>query len=171
MAKRPVKRNTRKRPVSKRKKAKKGFPFLAIILATLLIGFICYFVFGVDKPEKVIAPHTNIVKKVDVLPAKPEPRWEYEKTLKVKEVEVDIPKKQLPTHSYLLQCASFRNLDDAETLKVRIAFQGLNTTIKKTTDWYRVTLGPYERKRLAEKDRHKLQRVHIDGCIIIYSKL
>ncbi|AGH80001.1 cell division protein FtsN [Psychromonas sp. CNPT3] len=171
MAKRPVKRTTRKRPVSKRKQAKKGFPFLAVTIATLLIGFIGYFVFAVDKPEPIKVVQPTIVKKVDLLPEKPEPRWEYEQALKVKKVEVDIPEKQLSTRPYLMQCGSFRNLKDAETLKVRIAFQGLNTVIKKTNNWYRVVLGPYERKRLAEKDRHKLQRARIDGCMIWYWNL
>ena len=32
--------------------------------------------------------------------------------------------------------------------------------------WYRVILGPYETKRAAERDRHKLQRAKIYGCAI-----
>ena len=50
--------------------------------------------------------------------------------------------------------------------KVRIAFQGLSSEVRKTGNWYRVILGPYERKRPAEKDRHKLQRAKIHGCQI-----
>ncbi|WP_094751298.1 SPOR domain-containing protein [Psychromonas sp. CD1] len=168
MAKKPLKRTTRKRPVSKKKQARKGFPFLAVGIAILLIGFIGYFVFAVDKPEEVVVYPKNIIKEVEVLPEKPEPRWEYEKTLKTKEIKVDIPKKQVSKRPYLMQCGSFRRLNDAETLKARIAFQGLNTIIKKTTTWYRVVLGPYDNKRLAEKDLHKLQRANINGCMIWY---
>ena len=32
--------------------------------------------------------------------------------------------------------------------------------------WYRVIIGPYQSKRLAEKQRHTLQRAKINGCKI-----
>jgi cell division protein FtsN len=86
--------------------------------------------------------------------------------LKDKEVVVDIPEKEKSTRRYQMQCGSFRNQGDAESLKAKIAFQGLTSQVKKTGDWYRVILGPYERKRPAEKDRHKLQRAKINGCQI-----
>ena len=79
---------------------------------------------------------------------------------------VDIPKETKPSVPYQMQCGSFRNKDDAESLKANIAFQGLESNVKKTGTWYRVILGPYERKRLAEKERHKLQRAKINGCQI-----
>lgn len=163
-----TKRTTRKRPASKRNQPKKGFPFLAAAVALLLIGFIGYFVIGVEKPEitKVIKKQT--VKKEELLPEKPQPQWEYEKTLKTKEVKVEIPEQKKPTRPYQMQCGSFRKQGDAESLKAKIAFQGLNSTVKKTGNWYRVILGPYDRKRLAEKERHKLQRAKINGCMIWY---
>jgi len=158
----------RKSPVSKRNQAKKGFPFLAVFAALLLMSFIGYFMFAVDKPAEPVVKKKQKVKKEEVLPEKPQPKWEYENTLKTKEIEVDIPvevKKQRP---YQMQCGSFRRQGDAESLKARIAFQGVTSQVKKTGNWYRVILGPYKRKRLAEKDRHKLQRAKINGCRIWY---
>ena len=104
--------------------------------------------------------------KEEVLPEKPQPKWDYVDALKTKEVEVDIPEEKKPSKPYQMQCGSFRNKSDAESLKATIAFQGLESTVKKTGNWYRVILGPYDRKRLAEKQRHILQRAKINGCAI-----
>lgn len=167
-----AKKTARKRQVSKRNQPKKGFPFLATFAALLLMGFIGYFVFAVDKPAEtpVVVSKKPTLKKEEQLPEKPQPKWEYENVLKTKEVEVDIPVEKKPTRPYQMQCGSFRRLADAQSLKARIAFQGLNSEVRKTNSgkWYRVILGPYERKRLAEKERHKLQRARINGCQIWY---
>ncbi|WP_028864618.1 SPOR domain-containing protein [Psychromonas aquimarina] len=160
------KKAPRKRPVSKRNSPKKGFPFLASFAALLLIAFIGYFIFAVEKPEPAAVIKKQHVKKEEVLPEKPQPQWEYEDALKEKEVVVDIPAAKKATDPYQMQCGSFRRKEDAESLKAQIAFQGLNSQVKKTGNWYRVILGPYERKRVAEKERHKLQRARINGCQI-----
>lgn len=156
----PSKRN------NKRKQPKQGFPFIASFVALLLVGFIAYFVFAVEKPPEKPKHQQKTIIKEEVLPEKPQPKWDYVDTLKTKEVVVDIPKEIKSSVPYQMQCGSFRNKDDAESLKANIAFQGLESTVKKTGSWYRVILGPYERKRLAEKQRHKLQRAKINGCQI-----
>lgn len=168
MAKSPQKKST-KRPTNgrnnKRKQAKQGFPFIATFIALALIGFIAYFVFAVEKPPAKPKPKKTIVKE-EVLPEKPQPMWDYVDTLKTKEVTVDIPVDEKPTKPYQMQCGSFKNRGDAESLKAKIAFQGLESIVKQTGNWYRVILGPYDRKRLAEKERHVLQRAKINGCKI-----
>ncbi|WP_354622817.1 SPOR domain-containing protein [Psychromonas sp. MME2] len=151
---------------SKKNKSNNGFPLLAILLATLLMAFIGYFIFAVDKPDPAPAVKAPVTKKEELLPEKPQPKWEYEKALKEKEIVVDLPVAKKSTNKYQMQCGSFRKNDDAQALKASIAFQGLNSQVKLTGSWYRVILGPYERKRLAEKDRHKLQRARINGCQI-----
>ena len=161
------KKSVRRNPVSKRNQPKKGFPFLAVAIALLLIGFICYFIFAVEKPAPALSvKKKEQINKEELLPEKPLPQWEYEGMLKDKEVLVDIPEEKRATTPYQMQCGSFRKKEDAESLKAQIAFQGLNSLVKKTGDWYRVILGPYERKRVAEKERHKLQRARINGCQI-----
>lgn len=168
----PVKKDRRAAP-KRPKKSKQGFPFLALTIALLLSGFIGYFIFAVEKPEPVKVVTKPAVKKEESLPDKPQPKWQYEESLPSKEVLVDIPEEEVNTRPYQMQCGSFRKQDDAETLKARIAFQGLESTVKKATSkksgvWYKVILGPYDRKRLAEKERHKLQRAKINGCQIWY---
>lgn len=162
-----AKKNTRSAP-KRPAKGKQGFPFLAVSIALVLSAFIGYFIFAVDKPEPVEIIKQQPVKKEELLPEKPQPKWQYEESLPTKEVVVDIPEKEKNTRPYQMQCGSFRKLNEAESLKARIAFQGLNSTVKKTGSWYRVILGPYDRKRVAEKERHKLQRAKINGCQIWY---
>lgn len=166
-AKRPV-RKTAKRPVNKKKKSNKGISLpVLIILALVLITFLGYFIFVEDKPEATkVQEHVFIKKKEEALPKKPIDKWEYVDDLKVKEVEVDLPKKKASTKTYQMQCGSFKTKKQAESLKAKIAFQGLNSQIKKTGNWYRVILGPYKRKRLAERDKHKLQRSKVYGCAV-----
>lgn len=161
-------RATAKRP---NKNTKQGFPFLAIGIAVVLCIFIGYFIFAVEKPAQVeVATKKQHVHKEDALPEKPQPKWQYEESLPTKEVVVDIPEEDKNTQPYVMQCGSFRKQHDAESLKARIAFQGLNSSVKKTGTWYRVILGPYERKRAAERDRHKLQRAKIHGCQVWFWK-
>jgi len=162
----PKKPVVRKRAAVRNKTAKKGVPYLAVLGALLIIGFISYFMFWVEKPLAQQLVDKPAYKKEEVLPEKPQPTWEYEYTLKTKQIDVDIPEVVEETRPYQMQCASFRAKADAESLKAKIAFQGLNSEVRKTGNWYRVILGPYERKRPAEKDRHKLQRAKINGCQI-----
>lgn len=149
-------------------KENQGFPFLAVIIAILLSSFIGYFMFAVEKPAPVVLVKKQTIQKEELLPEKPQPKWQYEESLPSKEVQVDIPEEKKNTRPYQMQCGSFRKQKDAESLKARIAFQGLNSIVKKTGSWYRVILGPYDRKRIAEKERHKLQRAKINGCQIWY---
>jgi cell division protein FtsN len=162
----PKKRITSKRRVRKKTQPKKGFPTLAVLAILLLIVFLGYFIFAVEKPEQQVIINNEAPKKEEELPEKPQPQWDYENSLITNEVKVEIPVVTKPTRPYQMQCGSFRKKKDAESLKVRIAFQGLSSEVRKTGNWYRVILGPYERKRPAEKDRHKLQRAKIHGCQI-----
>lgn len=105
----------------------------------------------------------------DALPEPPTEKWTYFDELQNKVVEVDSydVKQQGP---YQMQCASFRNKKDAEVLKAKIAFTGLSSKIRKAKGtngiWYKVVLGPFERKRMAENAKHKLKRNKINGCQI-----
>ena len=172
MAKRPVQRKKaaaasktrRRRPVKAKKSSGSGL-MIAMVAALVIIIGVGYLIFSGD--EKVETKKRALpIAPAEVLPEKPEPNWSYESNLKTKEVVVDVPEKKKAKLDYQMQCGSFRVESDANALKARIAFQGLNSRVRKTGDWYRVILGPYKRKRLAEKERHKLQRAKINGCAI-----
>ena len=121
-----------------------------------------------DKPKTEAKKPTKL--QVKPLPTKPKEQWSYIENLPQKKVEVELPEAKQNTRPYLMQCGSFRSSSDAQSLKVRIAFQGLQSEVRHTTGsngaWYRVVLGPYPTKRGAEKDRHILQRANIQGCQI-----
>ncbi|HIP76729.1 MAG TPA: cell division protein [Psychromonas hadalis] len=158
-----AKKRTRKRPVKAKKSSGSGLVF-AIIAVLAIVAGIGYMIFSSDAKVKDTKRYLPKERAVEALPEKPEPNWSYETNLKTKEVVVDIPEKKKSTREYQMQCGSFKRETDAQSLKAKIAFQGLNSQVKKTGSWYRVILGPYKRKRTAEKERHKLQRAKINGC-------
>jgi len=172
----PAKRSKRgplKRPRKKKASvAKRGLSMIYVILATALIVLIFYFIFSAPKREKPVH-HMRQEKplsqaEVVTLPEKPKEKWLYQSDLVSKVVNVDIPEKKISTKRYQIQCGSFRIKKQADALKAKIAFQALHSEVTKTktSDWYRVILGPYKRRRNAEKDRHKLQRAKIYGCYV-----
>ena len=91
-----------------------------------------------------------------------------------KTVEIPIEDLKLPEdehqYSYTMPCGSFRDQSRAEQLKAQIALNGFESKIlpvmSKSERWYRVTLGPYKRKRQAESIRHRLQDNGFNHCKI-----
>ena len=163
------------------------FPWFQLFLVIFMTGFFGYFLYSIsgsaDKPSTTVAskpaapakpaaqPKPAAKPTPDPLPPKPKEQWRYIEELENKTVEVELPEvESKPTRPYLMQCGSFRTQKQADGLKARIAFQGLHSEVRrsdgKNGTWYRVVLGPYDRKRNAERDRHKLQRASINGCQI-----
>ncbi len=179
--KRPPRKPAKKAPAkAKRKPAKAGIsvPWSLVALAAVLVVGLIWFLSSIsgsaDKPgpatqtQDVPAANTS-EPVVEPLPEKPGDRWQYIEELENLEVEVDVPEREIGPPK-LMQCGSFRKEADAETLRARIAMSGLESQVRSTTGsnglWYRVILGPYETKRDAERDRHKLQRAQVFGCQI-----
>jgi len=122
-----------------------------------------------NQPETVIVPTVIKPKKTTELPELPEEKWTYVDELKSKQVEVgeyEVKKKG----PYKMQCGSFKTRKQAESLKAKIAFTGLEAQVGKSVGtsatWYKVYLGPYTKKRNAEKDKHKLKNNSVHGCKI-----
>jgi len=161
------------------KQAPRRFPVLLLLITVSLLGGFGYFLWSINdsaettRPAVVEQPKKTVVKKdPSALPPQPKEEWTYQRELENKQVEVDIPEQTAPTRPYQMQCGSFRTQSQAEQMKAVIAFQGLSANVRKvkgtTGDWYKVSLGPYDRKRLVEKHRHTLQGAGINGCIILY---
>ncbi|MGL4476028.1 MAG: SPOR domain-containing protein [Shewanella sp.] len=153
--------------------------FLLIVIAVILIGGFGYFLYflksGSDTPAAPVTVEapvkaTKPAAKPDpnALPPKPKEEWSYQKELENKQVIIDLPVETKPTRPYQMQCGSFRSESQANEMKAVIAFQGLEAQVRRTDGakgtWFKVVLGPYERKREAERQRHKLQKVGINGC-------
>jgi cell division protein FtsN len=108
-------------------------------------------------------------KKEQSLPEPPKEKWTYVENLKTKEIEVgQYDVKQ--SGPYKMQCGSFKTSGQAESLKAKMAFVGIESNIQtaqgKYNTWYKVVLGPYSKKRMAEQDKHKLRNNKINGCQI-----
>lgn len=173
-------RNTKKSPYKKGSKEQpKGLPVKVKLIGLFTLIIICafaYFLWSIKdngtSPQETTAPLVEEKAKTKAetsLPTPPKEKWAYRKELEDKKIEVgqyDV-KKGGP---YKMQCASLRTLKQAEVLKAKIAFVGLSAQISKSVGsngtYYKVFLGPYEKKRDAEKDKHKLKNNKINYCQI-----
>ena len=127
------------------------------------------------EPDNAVIPSVQTNTDEDGLPELPEEEWEYIKSLPGYEVEVDVTEQAPSGKRYLMQCASFRTRAQAEEMKAKIAFQGFEALIRRSSgnngDWFRVILGPFESKRDAERTRHTLRRSNITTCKIWFWNL
>ena len=154
---------------------KVSLPWLRIIITLLLIAGFSYFLWSIkgtanQQPAQKVAAVKKSQQKEQALPEIPEEEWEFIKSLPEFTVEIEQQQQDQPTVRRLMQCGSFRRNTQAQELKAKIAFQGLEAQVRSSQGssgkWFRVILGPYETKRDAEKDRHTLQRAKINGCKI-----
>ncbi len=146
----------------------------AITLLTLIavVGF-GYFLWAIKDQQPVAEVTKPVVKsqpkKAVVLPEMPKEKWSYQKDLAQKEVEQG-QYEVIDKGPWKMQCASFKSNAQAQALKAKIAFLGIESKVQKAQGkngtWYKVILGPYKRKRSAERDRHKLKRNKVNYCQI-----
>lgn len=155
-----------------------SFPIVRLtVVILLLIGFGVFLWSIKDNATETVdneAPRA-VAPTLEELPELPQEEWEYIRTLPGYEVEVDVAEQEKSDKRYLMQCASFRTRAQAEEMKAKIAFQGLEALIRSSTgsngDWFRVILGPFDTKRDAEKAKHSLRKVNIATCQIWYWNL
>ncbi|MBB1342803.1 SPOR domain-containing protein [Pseudoalteromonas sp. SR44-5] len=162
--KKPGNRNSKKTAPPK-----KPFPVLLVLVTVLLVGgfsFGLWYVKTNADPKLVEQQANPTPAKVQQELPKPRPP-EFIKEIKEHEIQVEVRELE-QKGPYVMQCGSFRTHGQAETLKAKIAFAGLIAEIRETTGtngvWYKVRLGPYKTKRLAESDKNKLKRNKITGC-------
>ena len=73
--------------------------------------------------------------------------------------------------AYILQCGSFRDYDDADELKARLALLGIEAriqtvVIKNGESWHRVRVGPLKGLAAVKPVRRKLKRHNIDFVLL-----
>jgi cell division protein FtsN len=145
---------------------------IAVITFSALIGF-GYFLWSIkdNQPSPIETQQIEQINKTSEakLPEPPKEKWSYRKDLADKEVEQG-EYEVVDRGPWKMQCASFKSNDQAQALKAKIAFLGIESKVIKSQGkngvWYKVILGPYKRKRSAEKDRHKLKRNKVNYCQI-----
>lgn len=123
---------------------------------------------GPSEGEAVVI--TPEIEDKEPLPKLGKEEWAFIDALPEYSVEIDVPEEEDSDRQYIMQCGSFRTTDRAQELRARLALQGLEAQILQSEGssglWYRVVLGPYDRKREAERHRHQVRRAGINGCKI-----
>ncbi len=175
----------RSKPRARKKPPKKPFPWLlTIITCVVFAGF--FWLLSIIQgaaPDKPTALENAVntpkkVKKSD----KPLPVLEKDTYGFPTDLEKAYQQDRLPTgekiekrgintdRKYIMQCGSFRSEQQAKEMEAIIAFQGLDAHIKATKGskglWHRVYLGPYQQKRHADVDKHKIESAGIFSCRI-----
>jgi len=110
-------------------------------------------------------------------PAKPD--FQFPNLLKG--AEINIPRaennsSEAADANYLLQVGSFKNIGDAETLRVKLLLLNLDvfTEAFKTPsgdEWHRVLVGPFDNKGASSKARNKLTNNDLDSLLLKRNKL
>ncbi|WP_196140103.1 SPOR domain-containing protein [Aliikangiella sp. G2MR2-5] len=195
MAKDYAKKRKPKKRGASRKAGNSGIPagvwLLAIIFVGGLIGGLTYLKLMPPQKQSTKSSSTSTNKKSNISqprkevaqdssPDSPEidddfPIYNVHEDLVNRKVEIpeeDLkPSEDINKYIYLMPCGSFRERERAEELKATIAMTGNSSDINKVKykgeDWYRVELGPFNRKRQAEKVRHRLQDNNVHDCRII----
>ncbi len=127
---------------------------------------------------------TRTEKKTEAKPAETKslPRFDFYTILP--ELEVAIPEEELieaskkpatPTTSqeidYMLQAGSFRNLEQADRLKAKLALQGIVATIQTVRirdgeTWHRVRVGPINDITTLNQTRKRLSDIGVPSIVI-----
>ncbi len=186
--------------VSRRKRPRKQSPF-TWLLAGLSIGlfgaFLVYLQMrpNTDEPaqasvrEPVSVPEIKTVQDVHKtekksIPPPPKPRFDFYKILP--EMEVVIPDQEITGKkkagvklvekpgTYLLQAGSFRNPQQADQLKAKLAMLGMETRVDSVNTnsgkWHRVRVGPYQKLEDLNTSRSTLKQSGIDAILIRLKK-
>lgn len=150
-------------------------PWLLFVATFLLLACFVYFLWFLnnqpaEQPAVPVPPRTVTETKKDELPARPtEEPYQYIKELENREVRVEVTEQQ-QRGPFQMQCGSFRQEQQAESMKAQIAFAGFPSTVRRTEGengvWFRVVLGPYESRRQATSDRNRLRQQGINTCQI-----
>ncbi len=120
-------------------------------------------------------------------PEEPEPRRRFDFYTLLPELEVVIPDeeeeraaKQTPRPArptpqtagggYILQAGSFRKLNEADSMKAKLAILGVEAniqTVKVNRDtWHRVRIGPYNDLAQLQRIRDRLSRNSVDTLLM-----
>ncbi|CDL79288.1 Cell division protein ftsN [Xenorhabdus cabanillasii JM26] len=80
--------------------------------------------------------------------------------------ETSKPKTALNESRLMLQCGSFRTIEQAESVRASLALVGIESKITTKDSWNRVVVGPYKSKDGAEKMRNRIANTGISNCIL-----
>jgi cell division protein FtsN len=179
---------------ARRKPAKKPLPGWVWMLSGLLIGLLIAFLVylsqqpGMSDKFSKASPEPAKVKTAVKKPAQKSSekakdnglRYEFYTVLPESEIvipeqellqrEKSRPSSQQKKHAYILQAGSFRNKQQAETLKARLALLGIESSVDKVLvhgdAWHRIRIGPFVSIREINSTRNRLRNNDINAILI-----
>ncbi len=185
--KKTSKKKTR-RKVAGRAAPKKRLPGWILLLLGMLFGLVVavigYVNGWVPKPEnpnnKPIAQERETKKENTIednsadLAIEPKDNFNFYTTLQNMEVEIDeddlAQTDSRKPSTYYIQLGAFKRLEDAETLKAKVAFSGVSAFIEsieiQQTHWHRVRVGPFNSSRKVDVTKRNLQKSGFNAMII-----
>lgn len=76
------------------------------------------------------------------------------------------PKAAVTEANFLVQCGSFKNTEQAESVRATLAFSGVESRVTKGNDgWIRVLSGPYSKEQANSVSR-QAAGAGVSGCIL-----
>lgn len=120
-----------------------------------------------QQPKPVTPPPVQVKQPEPKPQAKPEPKPQPkpEPKAEVKQETAKQETKAEPKQKWMVQCGSFRATDQAESVRARLAFEGIESRITAGGGWNRVVLGPYSSRAAADKTLSRLKGVGMSSCI------
>ncbi|CAI2017546.1 cell division protein FtsN [Serratia proteamaculans] len=109
------------------------------------------------KPQTVTPPPVQVKQ--------PKPEVKPETKPEVKQETAKQETKPESKQKWMVQCGSFRATDQAESVRARLAFEGIESRITAGGGWNRVVLGPYSSRVAADKTLSRLKGVGMSSCI------
>lgn len=136
-----------------------------------------------QKRTQIETPSEKNTAKVDekpkfdfykILPGIEEPVFEQDLEQAIQQQTAPATKNRtssMPTEQYFLQAGAFRNTDEAENLKARLALLGIVATVKSAHLperglWHRVRIGPFTEMDNVNQVRDSLQQNGIEVSFI-----
>ncbi|MCF6777762.1 SPOR domain-containing protein [Thiotrichales bacterium 19X7-9] len=98
-----------------------------------------------------------------------EPKFTFYDTLTKQTVQVDATPKvqQKYEYTYALQVASYKNQNDASSMRARLLLIGLKPIVAKKGSYYVVSIGNIKSKREGDVIKHKLEANNIQGSMLV----
>ncbi|OBU11851.1 cell division protein FtsN [Morganella psychrotolerans] len=106
----------------------------------------------ITEPNQPLRMQTETARTVPPVAEKPKPQPVQEK-----------PKAE--AERWLIQCGSFRETEQAESVRASLAFSGLESRVSQGGGWYRVMLGPYD-KSAAQSVKNRASDAGVTNCIL-----
>lgn len=96
------------------------------------------------------------------------PKFTFYDSLSNQTVKVDAtPKTKIYQYTYMLQVASYKNKNDANSMRARLLLLGMKPTVEQKGSYYVVSVGPVSNKRDGDILKHKLEANKIQGSMLI----